>query len=308
MRVGRLRDRPSQHVLAVRVHPVQEENEKRDQEEIAVLSQQPEGAAPADALLLSPRPRRRVPQSALPFPGVHDPGQREAHEKERSCRQEHRVHAERGDQLSRGPGADRGSSRSAERHERQEALSLFRRVHVVRERPELRDDHHAEDADPDEEGHADRDTRPREEVEGDEARHEEQRHGRDETAPVHTPREHPVERNEEDQQQRLTRRGIARGLGASAPGDQRLADRLQHVIRRQDEEHVEREQERGRALAGPDLREETQQALERILLARQLGGLGSASEVRKDDRGARRVRGTRHQRSTAITAPEARET
>ena len=47
--------------------------------------------------------------------------------------------------------AERRAERATERNHREEPLSLLGRVEIVRERPELRDDHHVEDADPHEE-------------------------------------------------------------------------------------------------------------------------------------------------------------
>ena len=64
----------------------------------------------------------------------------------------------RPERLARRPGAHRADPRAetaADADQRKQPLALLLGVEVVRERPELRDDHHVEDADPEEVDDAD---------------------------------------------------------------------------------------------------------------------------------------------------------
>ena len=80
---------------------------------------------------------------------------------------------------ARDQHADAGARDAAERlpdaDQRKQPLAAVGRVDVVGERPELRDDHQAEDADPDEEHHRQRDAELRQHVENRRARCKEQR-------------------------------------------------------------------------------------------------------------------------------------
>ena len=66
------------------------------------------------------------------------------------------VDAERLDQPVRDARAEDGAERGAEADDREQPLAFRLVVDVVGERPELRDDHQVEDADPDEEDDGER--------------------------------------------------------------------------------------------------------------------------------------------------------
>ncbi len=69
--------------------------------------------------------------------------------------QHHRQEADASDQVARDERASDRANRAAESDDGEEAFPLVGRVEVVRERPELGDDHQVEDAHPQEKRHRD---------------------------------------------------------------------------------------------------------------------------------------------------------
>jgi hypothetical protein len=118
-------------------------------------------------------------------------------------------------------------------------------VDVVGERPELRDHHEVEDADPDEEGDADirhaGGDAGREQLD---AHDEEQRHADDEAHPIEARGHRAVQRHVGHQQQRLSGGCVRPDLGAAAEQDERLPRGLDDGITDEEEEDVRQHQHR----------------------------------------------------------------
>ncbi len=202
----------------------------------------------------------RTTAAALDAVDVIGEQQLEAHQ---AGPQQHQLKHAKG--LNQTIGHDRPdyrTERGAEADDDEQALAFLLRVHVVGEGPELRDDHQVEDADPDEIDHPERHAGLRQQIEDRRTDHEEdrddvdQRHARkpgDETA---------VEGHHERQQHDLTGGQVALELGGALAEDQRLAHGLQDVVRHQDQEHVQREEQRRLRLSRPYHGEQVEEALE----------------------------------------------
>ena len=195
---GRLRDQEVEQALAVRVDPVQEQDENRDVEQITRTEDQGEGASSllgrggrTHRVRLGARPRlpprlllEGLPQGfsqVLELSGVHpelsggrrrrrraqsrlderlgpqslppvDPVREKEAQDEQGAGEQHReVEAERGDHLAHDRRTGDGPGRPSDLDDGKQPLAFLVRVQVVRESPELRQDHRAEDPDPDEE-------------------------------------------------------------------------------------------------------------------------------------------------------------
>ena len=207
-------------VLAGGVHHVEQDNQHRDQAQVLVAEDQLEAARRGHAGL-------RCLAAALVAPV--DPDVQEQADRQQRCRNLQdalRIHAET-KQPRRHEGSKRRPRRHADHDDREQPIAGLFGVDVVRERPELRDERHVEDTDPDEEGdadirHAGRHRR-REQLD---ARDEEQGDAHQQPGAVDAGREPAVERNESHQQQRLTGRGVRAHFGAAAEQNQRFANRL----------------------------------------------------------------------------------
>jgi hypothetical protein len=154
------------------------------------------------------------------------------------------------DQAIGNPRSDHRPERCPETDDRKEALAFILRIHVVGERPELGDDHQVEDADPDEEDDCQRDLHLGERIEEEQTRQEEHRDEVDQPHPRELRDQPAVQRHHERQQHHLGGGHIRLQLGRSFPQDERLPHRLQDVVRHQDQEDVQRQQQRGRAFTG----------------------------------------------------------
>ena len=178
-----------------------------------------------------------------------------------------RMHAET-EQPRRHQRPERRPGGHADHDDREQPIAGLLGVDVVGERPELRDQRHVEDADPDEEGdadirHAGRHRR-REQLD---ARDEEQRHAHQQPGAVDARREPAVERNESHQQQRLAGRGVRPHFGAAAEQNQRFANRLDDGIADQQDEYVDQHQHRRGAFTGADVGEQRQRTVQQRFLS-----------------------------------------
>ena len=190
-------------------------------------------------------------------------GQEDLRAEHGRAEQQQLIDAERLDQPVRDARAEDRAERGAEADDREQALAFRLVVDDVGERPELRDDHQDEDADPDEERDGERHAHLRQEVEHHQARREERRHGVDE-AHARTARDQPgVERDDKRQHDHLAGRHVGLELGRPLAEDERLAHRLEDVIRHQDEEHVQRQEHRRETLAGVDVGKNAEEPIER---------------------------------------------
>ena len=141
-------------------------------------------------------------------------------------------------------------------------------VDDVGERPELRDDHQAEDANPDEVRDRERHARLREEIEHDQAGGEECRHRVDQPHPRTIGDELRVHRHDERQHHDLSGGHVGLELGRSFAQNQRLAHGFEDVVGHQDEEHVEREEQRRDPFARVHIREHAEKPVERRAVIR----------------------------------------
>src|SRR6185503_9972143 len=108
----------------------------------------------------------------------------------------------------------------------------------------------------------------------------------DQTAPIDMAREPGICGNDQQKQQGLTGRGVAFYLGAFARQNQRFADRLDDVGGRQQQEDVQRQQERGAAFSALDLGEEIQESIEQAWAP----GISSFSHAHRSTAAIRPVR------------------
>ena len=182
------------------------------------------------------------------------------------CDQHQRIRAggREGDRCELGAGD--GAERGPEADERKEPLAPLGAVQIVGERPELRDHHEVENADPEEERDADVHAGDAGEIEQQEVRGKEQRHTADQPEPVHGGCERAVRRHDREQQERLAGGRVTLHLRAALAQDQRLAHDLQHRVEREQAEDVCGEQQRAGALAGSYVGDERQAAIEPRLL------------------------------------------
>ena len=167
------------------------------------------------------------------------------------------------DESASEAGADHRTERGAKTHDRKQPLAFILAVQIVGERPELRHDHHVENADPEEKGNPQRDAGMAEHVEDHQADDEESGHRIDQPAAIHPFHQTAVDRDDEGQQDHFDGGEIGLQLRCPLAKNQRLSDRLQHVVRHQDEEDVQRQQERGKAFAIADVREQPEKPIER---------------------------------------------
>ena len=188
-------------------------------------------------------------------------GQQQLADEDRRAEQHQRVDAKRLDQPVGYPRARHRAERGAEADDHEQALALFLGVDVVGEGPELRDDHQAEDADPDEEHDGERHAKLREDEEDHRARGERHRDDIDQLHAAELRHQPSVERNDESEHHDLTGGQIALELGRALAEDQRLAHRLEDVVGHQDQEHVQAEEQGGGRLALADLGEQVQEPL-----------------------------------------------
>jgi len=174
-------------------------------------------------------------------------------------------------EASRQPRAADRTAGAAHGHQREEPLALGAVVDVVGEGPGLGDGHQAEDAHPDEENHAQiRHFQAGQDVEQCQVRHEEGGDAVDQPHPVHPDHERAVEGDHSEQQHGLGRGRVALYFGAAAHQDQRLADGLEQIVGRQQQEEVQHEQQRGTGLALSDLGEQAEQASRPVVGTRPL--------------------------------------
>jgi hypothetical protein len=121
---------------------------------------------------------------------------------------------------------------------------------VGRERPELGGDHDAVDAHPHEEREPDAHARPCDEREDQHVRGEEERHDTQQVGAVEPPPHDAVGRHEHHQDQRDDGDGVGAHLGGELRQKERLAQRLDDVVREEEEKGIRSEEEQAASLAG----------------------------------------------------------
>ena len=279
-------DRLVQDEVAVRVHDLRRQREEADQEEIALAEHQLEPAAGAEGLL--GLARAGAPCRAVPLANVNEVGQDKADDQNGRGDEHHRKGAETADERRGDERADDRAGRRAEPDDGEQALPLLRRVDVVGKRPELRDHHQVEDADPEKERHAQHGSRNAarpEQEEDHEIGRKEQRHVVDQLDPVDLAREGAVRGHDEEKEPGQNRAGVRLNLrsgddvaaGQREPDgqQQRGPDRTDHVVRTQNQKAVRREQHDGDDLARVHLRRQVQQRLEPALACWRIRHSGS---------------------------------
>ena len=246
-------------VLARRVHDVQQNDEHRDRPQIR---------ASEDQLKPAGRRQRRLRPRVPRLTRIDDQVQPERHRQQDRRNLDDRLRGEtEAEEMAGDVRSDRSARRHSDHDHRKEPVARRLVVDVVGVRPELRDERVVEDADPDEEGHADkrrvRRDGEREELDVD---HEKERHADEELHTIDFRREPAVRRHEPHQQNCLAGRRVRADFGTSAHENQRLADGLDDRIADQQEEDVEEHQRRRRTFARADVGEERQDAVEQRLL------------------------------------------
>ncbi len=174
---------------------------------------------------------------------VHDVADAHAcHEDE--CGDPHEAARPEKKQPVRDRGARGCASGAAHAKDVEEAFAPLARVDVRAERPELSDHHAVEDADPQVERDTERQLRASQDREHGQVRHEEEAHVRDELHAADAGGQPAVDQRDADQENGLPRSRELLQFGATAEKDERLAGHLEQVVGRQQEEHVEGQQER----------------------------------------------------------------
>ena len=115
-----------------------------------------------------------------------------------------RVGPQRADHIAGAHRPDPRAEAAADADQREQPLALFLRVEIAGERPELRDRHQVEDADPQEVDDADVQPGAHGNDEQQQVGDEKQRHLRDEPDPVYARGKRAVRGHQEQQQDRLT--------------------------------------------------------------------------------------------------------
>jgi hypothetical protein len=212
------------------------------------------------------RPRRFGGRSA-PMHEVREPQARDQDRRGEEHQKKGRAVADDG--LGDGRAPD-GADRATDAHDGKEPLALLLGVRLSGEAPELRHRNGVENPDPQKERDAQCDTACPQSPKHPEVHREEQRHEGDECDAAHPLRKPSVETRHEDEEDRLTDRCVALHLGATAEQDERFARDLQQVVRGQEQEDVEGEQQNRRRLPRPDLPERAQKELHRMLAEAQV--------------------------------------
>ena len=245
----------AQDVLADGVDDVQDDEQHRDEQDVAVAEHERERVALLEGRLGRGGPGRGGDRArAAP---VHRHVEDEGEEQQPRRQVQHQVRAHVGvEETPGGPGPDRAARGRADPDDGEEPVARVLRVDVVRVRPELRDDRQAEEAHPHVERHADEGhSGVHRDREGEDVRREEERHPDDQLHPVDARREPAVGGHEGHEHERLTRGGEGLHLGRAVDPerpeeaghlgaqDERLADGLDHVVRDEDQEHVHEHEE-----------------------------------------------------------------
>ena len=258
LRVGARDHGLRQDELADRVHDVEGHEQQRDEPQVGALQHEREAVAGLhrlDGRTAGPRPHPRRDHA------VED----EVHRQEHGGELHHQERAQpEAEQPARQRGPERRAGRRPDRDQREQPVALGARVDLVRVRPELRDRGQAEDPHPDEEDEPQvGEPRLVREVEELDTGDEEEYHRREESLPRQLLCRPAVQRHVADQRQGLRRGGVRLQLRAAREQDEGLADGLEDVVRRQQQEDAQAHEEDGRAFPGPDVAEQPQGAVER---------------------------------------------
>ena len=136
----------SNQVLAGRIDHVQQDDEEGNQTEVLVSQHESESATERHCFLTG---RWRAIPAVQPQVEGDARNEKGGGDVEDCLRRDSRL-----EQASRHERSKRRARRHADRDDGKQAAARLFAVDVVGERPELRDERHVEDADPDEEGHA----------------------------------------------------------------------------------------------------------------------------------------------------------
>ena len=261
-------DDVAEDVLAGRVDPVRQHQHHRHQQQVSRLEHQREGLRVLCGLGLRRRYRFLARRQMRALATVDVVRQEHLGAEHGGSEQEQLIDADRLDQPVGDARAEHRAERGAKADDREQALALGLVVDDVGERPELRDNHQREDADPDEEGYGERDADLRQKVEHHEARREKRRHDIDEAHARSARDQLGVERHDEGQDDDLSGRHVGLELGRPLPEDERLAHRLEDVVRHQDQEHVQRQKQRRKTLARVHVGKDAEKPVERRAMIR----------------------------------------
>ena len=309
---GVLHHEVAQDVLADGVDDVQDDEQDRDEQDVAVAEHERERVALLEGRLGRGGPGRGGDRArAAP---VHRHVEDEGEEQQPRRQVQHQVRAHVGvEETPGGPGPDRAARGRADPDDGEEPVARVLRVDVVRVRPELGDDRQAEEAHPHVERHADeRHPGVHRDREGEDVRREEERHPDDQLHPVDARREPAVGGHEGHEDEGLAGGGEGLHLGRAldperleelrhlGAQDERLADGLDHVVRDEDQEHVHEHEEGASPLPGVDLGEEPEKAVEGAAAARR-GRVGVRVHVTCAD--AVEVSGTTNEEHTGLGSP-----
>ncbi len=248
-----------QDELARGVDPVEQHDEQRDQQQVTVAQDQADAAEQArHRSAVSGRDGARAFGDGSAFwPGEEQRGAEDA------CREEHQPHRrQRRHRELRHLRADERAEVGPQHDHDEQALAALHVERIRGERPHLRHDHQPVDADPDVERKRDRHALMRERGEERHRHHEEDRDRAQQPRTVEMAPHPAIKRDHEHQHQRRDRHGVRAGLSREFRQHEGFAQRLHDLVRREQQEPMQEEQERGAALPGPHARDERQESFE----------------------------------------------
>jgi hypothetical protein len=202
---GRLDDEPAEQVFATRIHEVERHGHQRDEQQVALLSNQREASH------LVERPRAFGNVFRLLSAGVaplDERGDDHARHQDAGGDQHQGKRTRRAHDIAGVHGSQPGAETAAEADNGEKPFPLLGRVEIVHERPELGDDHDVEDADPEEVRHGDAQAEPVGDDEQQDVRGEEQRDPANQLNAVDPRGEGAERRHQADQQDRLAGGGV----------------------------------------------------------------------------------------------------
>ncbi len=270
--------------VAGRGDPIDQHHHAGDQHQVAALGYHLEAAEHAVGAM---RIAMLDPARGRGHATVHERGEACGQQQQGEARQQQVVGAEPVRQLLAELGPGERAELGREHDHREQALAGLDVERVRRQRPELRQQHHVEDSDPDVEAEAHVDTAPHRDPEREQGRAEEPDHRVHQARPVVAPAHRAVERHQHHQDRRDRGRGVAALGGAAVLEQQPFAHRAEDVIGEQNQEHVRAEARNRASFARTDPGEQCEQALERrvvlVFAHRFPQGTSNSSFPRKRD-------------------------
>jgi hypothetical protein len=227
-----------------------------------------------------------------PLSAVDPVGQQKAEHQQGSGQQHREIQAQRLDHPADGGSSDNPAYRRPHLHNGKQPFSFLVRVQVIGETPELSQDHHVEDPDPDEERDPDLESPLPSEKKHAATGGEEDGDQTYEPAAGKPVGHLPVYGDHRNQHERHGRGHVGRKLGPLLTEDETVPEWLQDVVGSEEEEHVHGEDQDVGTFARLHVGEQPQGAVDRAGSASAVhvclrGQTGSRSVAGYEEEGAR---------------------